>query len=78
MLLRKFSLMDPNEFDRYEDLQQSKFRPASLKDVPQISKNLFEMIKSKKKISSGSTKKLAFFILFFLLYSISYFNFYKI
>ena len=54
MLLRKFSLMDPNEFDRYEDLQQSKFRPASLKDVPQISKNLLEMIKSKKKISSGS------------------------
>ena len=41
MILRKFSLMDPNEFDRYEDLQQSKFRPASLKDVPQISKNLF-------------------------------------
>lgn len=46
--------MDPNEFDRYEELQQLKFRPASLNDVPEISKNLLDMIKSKKKIPSNS------------------------
>jgi len=57
MKLLKFSLMNPNEFDRYEHLQDTVFRPASLKDTPRIAKNLLNLIKTKSKIKSGTPEE---------------------
>jgi hypothetical protein len=57
MLLKKFSLMNPNEFDRYEELQQTIFRPASVKDTPRVAKNLLALIKNKSKIKPGTPEE---------------------
>lgn len=54
MLLRKFSLMDPTEVDRYEELQQTIYRPASLKDTPKVAARLLTMIQNRSKIPKGS------------------------
>jgi hypothetical protein len=57
MLLKKFSLMNPAEVDRYEELQQTVFRPASIKDTPRVAKNLLDQIRSKSKIKSGTPEE---------------------
>ena len=57
MLLRKFSLMDPDEFDRYEELQQTLYRPASLKDTPKVAASLLSMIRKKSRIPNGSPEE---------------------
>lgn len=52
--LPKFSLMNPDEFDRYEKLQASVFRPASVKDTPNIAKDLLKILDSGKQPRSGN------------------------
>ena len=49
--------MNPDEVDRYEELQQTIFRPASVKDTPRVAKNLLALIKTKSKIKSGTPEE---------------------
>lgn len=49
--------MDPKEIDRYEQLQDSLFRPASLKDTSRIAKNLLVLLELKQKIKNGTSEE---------------------
>lgn len=57
MLLRKFTLMDPNEIDRYEELQQTLYRPASLKDTVKVAANLLAIVRRNGRIKGGSPEE---------------------
>lgn len=50
MILKKFSLMNPNEFDSIEHLQQTVFRPNSFKQAKETAKNLLAFYLGKKKL----------------------------
>lgn len=49
MKLTKFSLMNPNEVDKYEELQRTKFRPNSFEQAKLTAKTLKESIERKVK-----------------------------
>lgn len=49
MKLTKFSLMNPNEFDKYEELQRTMFRPNSFSQAKETAKLLKEGLEKKKK-----------------------------
>jgi hypothetical protein len=49
MKLTKFSLMNPNEVDKYEELQRTKFRPNSFEQAKLTAKTLKEGIERKVK-----------------------------
>lgn len=57
MILRKFSLMDPDEFDRYEELQQTEYRPASLKDTPAVAARLLALLQQGARVKGGSPEE---------------------
>ena len=57
MLLRKFSLMDPNEHDRYEQRQYEEYRPAATKDVPIVAKNLLDIINKGTRPKGGTQEE---------------------
>lgn len=49
MKLTKFSLMNPNEVDKYEELQRTKFRPNSFEQAKLTAKTLKESLERKVK-----------------------------
>ena len=50
MTLKKFSLMNPDEVDKIEQLQQDQFRPNSFKQAKETAKKLLVCLKNKKKL----------------------------
>lgn len=50
ILLKKFSLMNPNEVDQYEELQRTKFRPNSFEQAKSTAKLLKEGVEKNRKL----------------------------
>lgn len=57
MLLRKFSLMNPNEHDRYEQRQYEEYRPEATKDVPVVAGNLLYLITKSQRPKGGTQEE---------------------
>jgi hypothetical protein len=58
MLLKKFSLMNPDEVDRIEQLQQTLFRPHSFNQAKEIAKNLLTALSNGSKKFKGEEAKM--------------------
>ena len=58
MILKKFSLMNPNEVDRIEALQQTLFRPHSFNQAKEIAKNLLTALNNGSKKFKGEEAKM--------------------
>lgn len=58
MLLKKFSLMNPDEVDRIEQLQQTLFRPHSFNQAKEIAKNLLTALNNGSKKLKGEEAKM--------------------
>jgi hypothetical protein len=58
MLFKKFSLMNPNEVDRIEQLQQTVFRPNSFNQAKETAKSLLSSLKKGNKKFKGEEAKM--------------------
>jgi hypothetical protein len=52
MTLKKFSLMNPDEVDKIEQLQQDQFRPNSFKQAKETAKKYLSLLKSNGKLKN--------------------------
>ena len=57
MFLRKFSLMNPTEHDRYEQRQYEEYRPAATKDVPVVASNLLAILDKGQRPKGGTQEE---------------------
>lgn len=58
MLLKKFSLMNPDEVDKIEQLQQTVFRPNSFNQAKETAINLLDHLKKGNKRIKGEEAKM--------------------